>query len=408
MRAGSWVSIVAVFLFGVVGGSTVSKLIPLGADVSAALGVSTIRFGWLISLIAVPAALLALPSGIVVDRFGPKRVLIGAAATVFLANAIYVFSHSLIAFELARVLEGAAIVHIYTAGPALLMSTVDGSRRTVAMTVWSAYMPVGTAVGMVIGGVFAGTADWRFGFAIHGALLLTVGSLGLFLPATAAPSGPGPSLSKRILDLRLAYARPRLLLLGLSFLLLVMMGLGVNTVFPGYAARLHHLRMSAASSVVALATLVMAPGSVFTGILLARGLRPRTAFLVIAVFAFVVGALSFLPGPTAPVRFAILALWFMATGAAMAVAISTLPLLAEPERRGAAAALLNQAGAVATFISPPLWLALSASGDWRPLIALLAVGWALTSVCLRLAIGRAQPAAAIAAPSAALPHPTVH
>ncbi len=401
MRAGSWVSIVAIFLFGVLGGSTVSKLIPLGADISKGLGVSPIQFGWLISLIAVPAALLALPSGIVVDRFGSKRVLIGAAATVFAANAIYVFSHSLVAFELARVLEGAAIVHIYTSGPALLMSTVAGNRRTVALTVWSAYMPVGTAVGMVIGGVFAGTPDWRYGFAIHGALLLAIGSLGLFLPASPAVAGRGPSLSTRILDLRLAYARPRLLLLGVSFLLLVVMGLGVNTVFPGYVSRLHHLRISAASSAIALATLVMAPGSIVTGVLLGRGLRPRTAFLGIALFAFVVGSLCFLPGPTAPVRFAILASWFLATGAAMAVAISTLPLLAEPERRGAAAALLNQAGALATFISPPLWLALAAGGDWKRLVGLLAVGWTLTLICLWLAIGPARWNASVSAPVAA-------
>ncbi len=401
MRAGGWVSIIAIFLFGVLGGSTVSKLIPLGGDISAALGVSPIQFGWLISLIAVPAALLALPSGIVVDRFGSKRVLIGAAVIALGANAIYVFSHSLLAFEFARVLEGAAIVHIYTAGPALLMSSVDGSRRTVAMTVWSAYMPVGTAVGLVIGGVFAGTPAWRFGFAIHGALLLAIGSLGLFLPASAAATGPGPSLSSRILDLRLAYSRPRLLLLGLSFLLLVVMGLGMNTVFPGYVARLHHLQMSAASSVIALATLAMAPGSIITGLLLGRGLRPRTAFLCIAAFAFAVGSCSFLPGPSAPARFAILALWFVATGAAMAVAISTLPVLAEPERRGAAAALLNQAGALATFVSPPLWLALAAGGDWKPLVGLLAIGWTLTLICLWLSIGPARPEAAVPAPVAA-------
>ncbi len=87
----------------------------------------------------------------------------------------------------------------------------------------------------------------------------------------------------------------------------------------------------------------------------------------------------------------------------MAVAISTLPLLAEPERRGAAAALLNQAGALATFISPPLWLALAAGGDWKRLVGLLAVGWTLTLICLWLAIGPARWNASVSAPVAAYP-----
>ena len=53
MKAGSWVSILSMFLFGVAGAATVSKLIPLGADLTAAFGLDAAQFGWLISLVAL-------------------------------------------------------------------------------------------------------------------------------------------------------------------------------------------------------------------------------------------------------------------------------------------------------------------------------------------------------------------
>ena len=35
MKPGSWSSIASIFLFGVLGASTVSKLVPLGADIGS-------------------------------------------------------------------------------------------------------------------------------------------------------------------------------------------------------------------------------------------------------------------------------------------------------------------------------------------------------------------------------------
>ena len=400
MKAGGWPSIIAIFLFGVLGGSTVSKLFPLGADVGHALHVSPSQFGWLISLIAVPAALLAIPSGIVVDRFGPKRVMLAAACLALVADAIYVFSHSLGAFEIARLIEGAAIVHIYSAGPALMMSTTEGRRRTMAMTVWAAYMPMGTAAGLVIGGIFAGSAGWRMGFSVHGALLLLVAALGLMLPKSERIGGPAPTLAQRVVDLRLAYSRPPLLLLGLSVFLMIVMGLGANTVLPGFIARAQGLSMSGASGELAMATLAMAPGSILTGLMLGRAVQPRRVFLGVAAFAFCVGALAFFPGLGSVARFVVLCLWFVATGAAMAIAVATLPVIAEPERRGAAAAALNQSGSLATFVAPPLWLTLASGWGWTALAALLAGGWLLTALCMWLATA-AAPGAPRLAPSRA-------
>ena len=89
MKAGSWSSILTLYLYGVLGASTVSKLVPLGAVLGTGFGTTPAQFGWLVSLVALPAVILAIPSGLLVDRFGPRRILLGAAFLGVAANLLY-------------------------------------------------------------------------------------------------------------------------------------------------------------------------------------------------------------------------------------------------------------------------------------------------------------------------------
>jgi predicted MFS family arabinose efflux permease len=378
MKPGSWSSILAVFLYGVLGASTISKLVPLAADIAREFGTTPTQFGWLISLVGLAALFLAIPSGLVVDRYGARRVLQVSILLGALANVVYYFAPAYAVMQLARFIEGAAIVHVYTAAPAFLMATNEGSRRGTAMAVWAAYMPTGTAVGLLLAGLFAGTPGWRTTFLCHGALFLLVGLINLRQPAVPAVGGMAPTLAQRLVDLRGAYARPALLLLALAFFLMISLGFGANTTFPGYFAGIHQVPISTTSNVIAFATLLMIPGSLLAGVLIAAGMRLPLMFTVLALLGLLVGSLSFYPGFSMTARFLVVGTWFIVSGAALAMLMATLPQVAEPQRRGAAAALLNQAGATATFVNPPLWLPLAAAGGWLPFAGLMLAGWVIS------------------------------
>lgn len=381
MKSGSWASILAMYLFGVCGASTVTKIIPLAADIMARFGLTNPQFGWLIALIAVPAVLLAIPSGLVVDRFGPKRVLIAAALAAALADGLYLVADRIWMLQVARLIEGAAVVHIYTAGPTLLMATTDGSRRTHAMTLWATYAPVGTALGFSVGGVFAETADWHMSFLLHGGLLLAAALLCTLLPKLVQPASER-TLAGQVAELGAAYARPSLMALGLASFLLISLGFGCNTTFPDWFVKMHGIARSEAAGGIALATLLMIPGSLGAGALLGQGVAPQRLFLLLAPVGFLAGSLTFYPELGLLARYGAAAVWFLSAGAGMAVIMATLPLVAEPRRRGAAAALVNQAGALATFANPPLWRSILVSGDWSPFALILAVGWALAVLAM--------------------------
>jgi predicted MFS family arabinose efflux permease len=376
LASGSWGSILVVYLFGVLGASTVSKIIPLAADLARQFATTPADFGWLVSTIALPAVVLAIPSGLLVDRLGPRLVMQGAVVLGILANLLYYGAPSFGLMQVARVLEGTAIVHLYTAVPAFLMGTCAGRRRGAALSVWATYMPTGTAVGLLLAGSFAGHEGWRSLFLVHAGAWALVGLLNLAQPMLApSPAGVAAGLGERLRDLRIAYSRPALLLLALAFFLMISLGFGANSTFPGYFARLHDVSVATSSAAVAAITLLMIPGSLLVGALVARGIPQRVVFVGLAVIGTFAGSLAFHPALSTGPRLAVVGTWFVVSGAAIATLMSTLPLVAEPRRRGSAAALLNQSAATATFVNPPLWLPLAAAGIWWPFAALMAGGW---------------------------------
>lgn len=386
MKAGSWASIFGVYLFAICGASTLSKIIPLAGDLGREFTLQPADFGWLVAMLAVPAAIFAIPSGIVVDKLGPRRVLLGAGIIGIAANAIYWFADSLVLIYAARLLEGLAVVHMYTAGPALIIPTTSGPRRTRAMTLWSSYAPIGTAVGLALAGIYAETENWRMAFVFHAGLYGIALVLGLFQPvvnaASAAKSG---ALAQRVGELFSAFRRPQLLSLGIVLLMMISLGLGANVTFPVYFPEVHGLSAGEASNMVAGATITMVLGSALTGIILPLGLRPALWLTILAALGFGAGAMCFYPGLSVELRMVPLIAWYVLTGASLATIHSTLPLVADPQRPGAAAALLNFSGAVAAFINPPLWLGVFQRGEWTPFIALLAIGWGVAVLMIWVA-----------------------
>jgi predicted MFS family arabinose efflux permease len=398
MKLGSWASILGVYLFAICGGSTLSKIIPIAGDLQQTFGLEPSGFGWLVAMMALPAAIFAIPSGVVVDKLGPRMVLLLAGSLGIAANAIYYVADSLLLIYAARLLEGFAVVHLYTAGPALIFPHTSGARRTRAMTLWSTYAPIGTALGLTMGGLFAESESWRLVFVFHAALLAFAILLGLMQPLVqAASAAHSASLGQRVTELFSAFRRPQLLSLGVVFLLIISLGVGTNVTFPVYFPVVHGLSAGEASNMVASATIIMVLGSALTGIVLPLGLRPAVLMTILGVLGFVSGTLCFYPGLSVELRMIPLIAWYILTGASLATVHATLPLVADPERPGAAAALLNFAGAVAAFINPPLWLGIFQSGTWQPFIALLAGFWAVAVLMIwaatRLARKDAQPGA---------------
>jgi MFS family permease len=370
VKPGSWPSIGLIYLHGVLTSASLSKIIPLQGDYIAHVGLKPGSFALLIALVTIPSAVFATIGGSFIDRIGARTALLAAATIGVLANIAYLLADSVPAFQGIRLFEGLIMVCAYSAAPALIMATTSVQRRGRAMALWSTYTPVGISLGLLLSGSFAGTDNWRGGYAIHAALFLMLAAASFMLPRPATTSGARPRL-----DLFDAYRQIGPLRLSLTFACLVFLGFGTSTVLPGWLSAQHAMTVGTASKIIAAANLMMIVGGITAGMLLARGFRDQALFLAITALVIAASVPLYLPGLAQTPRLVALVLWMMLSGAAIAIVTSALPRVIRDATQGAAAAgLLSQLAALTTFATPQIWLPILNSGRWQLFIVVVAIG----------------------------------
>jgi predicted MFS family arabinose efflux permease len=379
MQRGGWPSIGLIYLYGVLGSASLSKIIPLQQDAAIHLGTTPTQFAVLISLLTIAPAVFAAVGGSLIDRIGARHALLAAAMLGAAVNFAYLFASGLLAFQVIRVLEGCVLVGAYSAAPALIIATAAPARRGPAMAFWSTYTPVGVSLGLALSSLFAGEEFWRGSYLVHGILWSLLVGAALFLPKpVAAPPSqlPPPSLLA-------AYTQSGPLRVALTFAALVIMGFGVNTVFPSWYALTRGATLAQASGLLAGANLAMIAGSFAMLVLLARGIAPIRLFTAVAVLSIAAAALLFTPGQPPALLVPSLVAWLVTSGAATAVVTAALPqVVANPAQGAAAAGLLSQMAALATFITPPLWLRALETGRASAFMAIVCVAWIAALVLL--------------------------
>jgi MFS family permease len=382
MKKGGWASLTLIYLYGVVSAASLTKAIPLQAHIAGLPGSSPALFGLFISLMAVLPAIFGTLSGAVIDRLGARPALILAALIGAVVNGLYLIADSFLPFQMIRVIEGAIPLLTYAAAPALMIATSAPERRSAAMALWSSYTPVGTSLGLLISAAFAAGEHWRFAYLAHSAIFVLLAIVGLMLPKAAA-AGTDPSGARRsIVGLLKSGEGIAPLRLATSFGILILLGLGVSVVMPPYLSHHYGITLSAASSLMAIANVVMILGSTLSGVFLTRGARPMSLFIGLAVAGSIAGCGVFAPWTQIGLTLSALILWLICTGAAMAVLASLLPKVAGPEHRASTAGLLSQTGALTTFITSPLWLAVLALNQWFALFMIILAGWGISTLLL--------------------------
>ncbi len=382
MKQGSWASLTLIYLYGVVSAASLTKAIPLQAHISTLPGASPALFGLFISLMAILPAIFGTVSGALIDRLGARPALIIAALVGVLVNGLYLLAPSFLPFQMLRVVEGAIPLLVYAAAPALMIATSAPQRRSGAMALWSSYTPVGTSLGLLISAAFAAGAQWRFAYLAHGAIFVLLALLGPALPRTAATRAPSAAARRSILALLRSPAGLAPLRLASAFGVLILLGLGVSVVMPPYLSRHFAITIGAASSIMAVTNVVMILGSTLTGVFLTRGVPAANLFLGLAVVGSIAGFGVFAPWTQLGLTLSALVIWLICTGAAMAVLASLLPSVASPEHRASTAGLLSQTGALTTFITSPLWLAVLALHQWLALFLIILIGWGVSAALL--------------------------
>ncbi|MET0360742.1 MAG: MFS transporter [Sphingobium sp.] len=402
MKNGSWPAIVTIYAFGVAGAAATSKIIPL-KDLFHQVQGGEGLFTLMLALVGLPAAILAVASGVYSDRYGPRLCLLVSAMAGLVGNVICAVAGTAAPLIAGRLIEGLALIGIFTSAPSLLMSTTEGPRRTLAMTLWSTYSPVGVSLGFAMGAISAARGSLHLAFALQAAAFLLIGLVGLALREAPRMAVQAPvTVAGQLRALAQAYRQPRVVQLAIGFFLLISMAFGVSVILPGYFIRVHQMTPAGAAGLIGGTNLTMIAGSFATGLLLNRGIAARQLFAAYGALAILMAVTIFLPSTPAMMLWPALCAWAFAFGGSLAALLATLPLVADPSQR-AAAGLFSQGSAIATLVNPPLWLGLAALLLWYPLVVAVAIGWLCALLLVRRATRPMEAVSGARPPATAMP-----
>jgi EmrB/QacA subfamily drug resistance transporter len=179
------------------------------------LGFTPGRLSWVVTAYVLFTGGLMLLGGRLADLAGRRPVFLAGLAVFSLASLASGLAWSPDALVAARALQGAGAALLLPSALAILTTTYEGRRRTVALSVWGALGSAGAAAGVLLGGILTTTLGWEAVFFINVPVGLAVAALAL----RAVPATPGSGL-RGGLDL----AGAATLLAGLVVLVLALEG----------------------------------------------------------------------------------------------------------------------------------------------------------------------------------------
>ena len=151
------------------------------------LNASTTQLQWFGSAYTLALAALLLPAGLLGDRFGPKKLMLGALVVFGLASLWCAYSTSPGELIAARVLLGVGAAFLIPLSLSLLNILFPPEERAKALTTWVMAMFLGIPLGPLLGGWLLDHFAWGSVFLIN--VPLTV--VGLVAVLFLVPLTPG-------------------------------------------------------------------------------------------------------------------------------------------------------------------------------------------------------------------------
>jgi MFS transporter, CP family, cyanate transporter len=390
----SWPRVALLCLVGVTAAFQVGKVPGQLHALESQLDLSLFQAGLVLSIFNLIAALGGVLIGSLGDRFGNLRMIVAGLALGGAASAIGSQAMGAPLLLASRAVEGFGFILACTATPSLIVAETASADRGKALGLWSAYMPTGMSMMMVIAALLAGELSWRGVWLITAALNLGyAGIVWLALPEArgAAITGSGAAgrggLGLRAMSAAALRAGP--LLLAGCFLVYAGNFLALTGFLPLMLERGGDASGRAAGLLTAVVVAANMIGNWVSGFIAARGMaRP----LIIAIAAAVMGLAAvgvFMETLPFAMRYA-LALLFAAVGGVIpGTCFGAAQELAEsPTRVGPLVGALIQGAGLGQLLGPSLVAAIvQAIGSWRGAAIFIATG-ALINVALALSLLR--------------------
>lgn len=191
----------------------------VGPEMQRGLGLSDFELGLVGSAFMIGYFVTSPIFGYLGDRYPRKHLVAGGVFVWSIATVLSGFAESAPALLATRVLVGVGEASYATLSPTIIDDITAPSRKNRVLAVFYVAIPVGSALGYVLGGQLAHAFGWRAAFWVAGGPGALLALLALFLREPAREGrAAGLARGAAMADLRRLVARPayRMAVFGLT------------------------------------------------------------------------------------------------------------------------------------------------------------------------------------------------
>src|SRR5512133_971888 len=144
-------------------------------------GISHTQSGLLVSAVYWAIVILTFPISILVDRWSRTRTIGVMAIMWSIATALCALTGNYVQLFMARLLIGVGEAGYAPGGSAMISGLYPLDKRAKMIGIWNAAIPLGSAIGVLLGGMIAVKLGWKHAFGIVAIPGLIVAILFLFV-----------------------------------------------------------------------------------------------------------------------------------------------------------------------------------------------------------------------------------
>ncbi len=150
-------------------------------SIQAEWHINDTQCGWLVSVIYLAIGILTFPISFLVDRWSRTKT-IGIMAIIWsIATALCALTGNYVQLFMARIMIGFGEAGYAPGGSALISGLYPVERRSRMIGFWNASIPLGSAIGVTMGGIIAQSFGWKHAFGLVAFPGLVIAVLFLFV-----------------------------------------------------------------------------------------------------------------------------------------------------------------------------------------------------------------------------------
>ncbi|HVN58432.1 MAG TPA: MFS transporter [Bacteroidales bacterium] len=136
------------------------------SSIETAYGITHTQSALLLSGVYWIIVILTLPASLLVDRWSRSKTIGIMAVMWSLATALCALTGSYIQLLMARFLIGVGEAGYAPGGTAMISGLYPIEKRSRMIGIWNASIPLGTAIGVLLGGMIATRLGWKHAFGL--------------------------------------------------------------------------------------------------------------------------------------------------------------------------------------------------------------------------------------------------